>query len=402
MLSQTSLITSELNASAACKKAIDYARILFEKCELKRAKEAYEEAHALALQLNDRAALIEIISGLLRLAAEAKDQPAIERYGQELDSIMDASAPVKALPLAWYCKGVVASYADDPKLAHKHFMTALRFSDEALKSDDSRERLAEHVKIWSNLAATLVERGHMKRADYLADLLIHRYEKLELTGINGPLYILKGMLEQRAHHYEASLKWYQKAHSSFLQDRNWFFHLYVLYAYARIARLQRNYQQAYWYLDLMTKATAGGSEFAYLRGTIQDERSRLESDAIDLLIDSRKCEISTREAKGMTIGKQYVLLGILEALTDAHGKHEPDSERGLSKSEIIERVWKEKYRPEAHDNKLYYNINRLRKLIEPDMKHPQYLLNWKEGYRLAPGLKVHFVGGSKNQRGKTV
>ncbi len=152
----------------------------------------------------------------------------------------------------------------------------------------------------------------------------------------------------------------------------------------------------------MTKATAGGTEFAYLRGTIQDERNRLESDAIDLLIDSRKCEVSTRESKGMTIGKQYVLLGILEALTDAHGKDEPDSERGLSKSEIIERVWKEKYRPEAHDNKLYYNINRLRKLIEPDMKHPQYLLNWKEGYRLAPGLKVHFVGGSKNQRGKSL
>ena len=66
--------------------------------------------------------------------------------------------------------------------------------------------------------------------------------------------------------------------------------------------------------------------------------------------------------------------------------------RGLSKAEIIERVWNESYRPEAHDNKLYYNINRLRKLLEPDVRKPQYLLNWKEGYRLAPGLKVQLVG----------
>jgi DNA-binding winged helix-turn-helix (wHTH) protein len=75
-------------------------------------------------------------------------------------------------------------------------------------------------------------------------------------------------------------------------------------------------------------------------------------------------------------------------LSKAHGRNGEDLERGLSKAEIIEHVWKEAYRPEAHDNKLYYNINRLRKLIEPDVRNPQYLLNWKEGYRLAPGLRV--------------
>jgi DNA-binding winged helix-turn-helix (wHTH) protein len=93
-----------------------------------------------------------------------------------------------------------------------------------------------------------------------------------------------------------------------------------------------------------------------------------------------------------------VLLSILEALSDAHQKPGTDFDRGLSKAEIIEFVWKESYRPEAHDNKLYYNINRLRKLIEPDVRKPQYLLNWKEGYRLAPGLRIHFVGGLGNQR----
>ena len=69
-------------------------------------------------------------------------------------------------------------------------------------------------------------------------------------------------------------------------------------------------------------------------------------------------------------------------------------ERGLSKAEIIQHVWSEPYRPEAHDNKLYYNINRLRKLIEPDVRKPQYLLNWKEGYRLAPG----FVSSTSGER----
>jgi DNA-binding winged helix-turn-helix (wHTH) protein len=84
----------------------------------------------------------------------------------------------------------------------------------------------------------------------------------------------------------------------------------------------------------------------------------------------------------------------LEELSQAHSSGV--REGALSKAEIIERVWGEKYRPDAHDNKLYYNINRLRKLIETDMKQPKYLQNWKEGYRLSPKLKVHWIGGEAN------
>jgi DNA-binding winged helix-turn-helix (wHTH) protein len=398
MLSQTSSISSELDTSAAAKKALEYARILFEKCELKKAREAYLEAFELSKKLNDSAALSQSISGLLRLAAEASDAAAILVWDHELDLIMQ-KAPLHTLPLAWYCKGVVASYQNEHRKAFRYYLKALKFCKQVMLEDQSVERRAEFVRIWSNLASVLLDRKHTQRAEHLTTLLLKKFENENLPGINGPLFMLHGLIEQDRGDYDAALAWFHKAHSSFLRERHWYFHLYILFAYAKIARLQRNYVQAYWNLDLMDKATTG-AEFGMLRGLNQLERNRLENDAIDLLIDSRKCEISTREAKGMALGKQYVLLGILEALTDAHRKNELDTDRGLSKSEIIEKVWKEKYRPEAHDNKLYYNINRLRKLIEPDMKHPQYLLNWKEGYRLAPGLKVHFVGGSKIQKGK--
>jgi DNA-binding winged helix-turn-helix (wHTH) protein len=148
----------------------------------------------------------------------------------------------------------------------------------------------------------------------------------------------------------------------------------------------------------MDKA-AEGPEFGLLRREIDKERTRLQDDAVDLLVDSRKCLLKTRESGKIPLGKQYVLIHILEALTNAHERAGDDMERGLSKAEIIERVWKERYRPEAHDNKLYYNINRLRKLIEPDVRNPQYLLNWKEGYRLAPGLRVQFIGSRSEMDG---
>jgi DNA-binding winged helix-turn-helix (wHTH) protein len=266
---------------------------------------------------------------------------------------------------------------------------------ERLSPDDQRL----FVKIWASMAATFGDRNLNHRMTVAADELIAKYEDRNYYSEMTTLYIVKGIGAERSRQYEVARGWYQKAHGAVLADRNWYFHLYVLYAYARIERHTRNFAQAYWYLDLISRA-ASGPEFGNLREQVKAERERLSADAVDLLIDSRLCEVRTREKQNLSLGKQYVLLGILEALTEAHYRDAPDSERGLAKAEIIERVWREKYRPESHDNKLYYNINRLRKLIEPDMKHPKYLLNWKEGYRLAPGLKVHFVGRSAfNQKG---
>jgi hypothetical protein len=145
---------------------------------------------------------------------------------------------------------------------------------------------------------------------------------------------------------------------------------------------------------------AKGPEFGALQSEISMERKRLETDAVDLLIDTRKGVIRTRAGESINLRKQHVLLGILEELSIAHLQAGPDGNAGLSKAEIIERVWQERYRPEAHDNKLYYNINRLRKLLEPDMKNPQYLLNWREGYRLAPGLKVQKLGHTLKKGGE--
>lgn len=376
-------------------KAIDFARILFEKCELKHSRDAYLEALALAKDTQDLSALTDAISGLLRLAAEADDAQEIERWNRELDQVMQ-KAPEATLPMAWYCKAVVASYRNEYRSAQRFYFKALRVCERVLKTDQSEEREIEYAKIWSNLAATFFDRGIVRRATHSADFLLARYESRQLRGINGPLYILKGMLCEHSKEFADAYRWYQKAHRAFLQDRNWFAHLYVLFAYARVERQKRDFSQAYWHLDLMEKAS-NGPEFGNLHQIIAEERKRLEDDAIDLLIDSRRCVVTTRESNEVALGKQYVLLGILEALTEAHNRISADADRGLSKAEIIERVWREKYRPEAHDNKLYYNINRLRKLIEPDMKHPKYLLNWKDGYRLSPEIKVHYVGGQENR-----
>ena len=381
-----------MSVSKVCAEQLELGRLLFEKCELKTAQTVYLNALKHAKKSKDVRGTMEAISGLLRLAGEALDNAAIQRWDGELDQVM-AAYPKQIPPMAWFCKGVVARYQKKLQLAQRYHHRALRCYRVLLKTDASYE--TEYARCWQNLSTVLFLRGHYRRAFWLFQELLRRYESKNFRGVNGALFISMGIHFERTKDLETALKWYQKAHASFLGEHHWYNHIFVLYAYARIARLQKNYVQAYWYLDLMDKA-ASGEEFGLTKEDIRIEKNLLENDAIDLLIDSRRATVKTRESTQVSLGKQYVLLNILEALTTAHGKvDEPDSERGLSKAEIIEKVWKESYRPESHDNKLYYNINRLRKLLEPDMKAPQYLLNWKEGYRLAPGLKVHLVGNNK-------
>ncbi len=374
--------------SAELTESIRFAKLLQEKCELKEANEAWLRSFEGARHLADPTLAIECLQGLLRLAAEALDLPGIQRWERELEAMLAALPGGEPPPMVWSAKGSVALRCGDYPLAQRHYHSALR----ALRRGRSKENGLDYdlARAWYSMAYALFERGRLKRAQFLVTTLIRVAKAQDVSKILGFCYQLLGRISERRREFEAAHRFHQEAQAAFLIEHDWYSHLTVLLAYARIARQQRNYVQAYWYLDLLDKA-APGSEFGSIRKEVLIERSRLEQDAVDLLIDSRRAVVQTRDSGQVSLGKQYVLLNILEALSDAHDD-EDTSSAGLSKAELIERVWQERYRPEAHDNKLYYNINRLRKLIEPDMKKPKYLLNWREGYRLAPGLRVQRVG----------
>lgn len=378
----------------AVQKLLELAQLRAEKCELKEAELTFREALGGAKSSADAPGLMEALAGLFRLAGEALDDAAIEKWDRELDSAM-AAYPKQIPSMVWYCKGAVARQRERPILAQRYFHRFLR----GVKPTGDVEEIA---KGWLMLSVCLFQRGRFRRARWIAERLLADSKPTAETpyrGICGTAHLVLAYIEEKKKAYDHALRHYQRAHRFFLSEHNWYYHLYVLYGYARLARLQQNYSQAYWYLDLVDQACAG-PEFGLLRKLVAREMISLEQDAVDLLIDSRKGIVRTREQSAIPLGKQYVLLQILEALSDAHGalaESDAVGAQGLSKGEIIERVWHEKYRPEQHDNKLYYNINRLRKLIEPDVRKPQYLLNWKEGYRLAPGLKIQWVGEHFNK-----
>ncbi len=365
-----------------------------EKCELKEARAILTSALALAKKLKNFPAMMEAMSGLLRLAADSMCDVAIKKWSTQLDNHIKAY-PDHTPPMAWYCKGTIAFHKKEWFTAQKYFLTCIRQAKRTSGASSIQVSFTLSQKdmiarAWTTIANILFWRNRPKRAEYLLKILLNRYEKKNLRSVNGILYMIYGKFEEKNGEPQKALSWYQKANASYLEEHNWYLYLYVLCAYARVSRLQQNYPQASWYLDLLDKATKG-PEMEFLRERSRYERNLLNAQAVDLSIDTQNGVIQTREKGKIQLRKQYILLGILEVLAQAYQDFSKDADRGLSKSDLIERVWNQKYRPEAHDNKLYYNINRLRRLIEPNVHEPRYLLNWKEGYRLCPGLKLQLI-----------
>jgi two-component system phosphate regulon response regulator OmpR len=326
---------------------------------------------------------MEAIAGLIMVAREANDRAQAQALAKRLVALMESN-PAAVPPMAHYCLGSLHALRE--KYPH-----ALREYRLYLKRLDGDARPSDFVRGWLAVALVLVAQNRFWLADRILSGLRVRFAADDLESHSGMAAFLKGRIAELQERWEDAYAHYAEADGEFLGRRHWYNHLHVLYAFARLERHRRNFSQAKRYLALLERV-ASGAEFGKLRVEIEKERARIASEQVDLVLDSDRGVVLTREFKRpRSLKKQFVLLEILQALTEAHDRKGGDEVRGLTKAQLIERVWHERYRPEAHDNKLYYNINRLRKLIEPDMKRPRYLLNFKEGYRLAPDLRVQWT-----------
>jgi len=85
---------------------------------------------------------------------------------------------------------------------------------------------------------------------------------------------------------------------------------------------------------------------------------------------------------------QFILRDLLRVFMEASVANPGAT---LSKEDLVREVWAEDYRPQSHDNKIYVNIKRLRRLIEPDDGSTEYILRGKLGYYLNPNLRIAVV-----------
>ncbi len=397
--SSSSEVSLSSLSSLSVSELIRRGTLRFEKCELKDAGIYFQLALDQAKEKRDFRGMSDSLAQLLRYSSEIGDEAGVAKWVSELE-VFIAQSDGRLTPYTWYCKGIVAFRAHQFKKAqilfHRFWKEVEREENETPvdRMDLRQDQLRSKAQALLALALVAQAQGKPKRAQYFGEVILAYAERERPRGILASTYLMLCRLAEREYDTTTAKMWLQKAFAEAVSEHNWYHYLYVLYGFARVARIDQDYIQAGFYLGLLEKALVEDG-FKNLRSEVTEERTRLQLNRVDLEIDLNRSLIKTREAS-VNLGRQHLLLDLMTELAKAHEAAGTDGKVGLSKQEIIEKVWKETYSTEDHDGKLYYNINRIRKLIEADPRNPQYLQNWRQGYRLAPELRIRVIEAGEN------
>lgn len=380
----------------SAKELIRRGNLRLEKCEIRDAGLYFSLALDRAKSERDLRGVSDALAHLLRHSSEIGDDAATQKWINELEIFL-AQNEGNLSPQVWYCKGVVAyrnsQYKKAQILFHRYWreVEAEENASTQVTPESYREFMRSKAQALLALAVIAQCQGKIQRARYFGEIILNYAERERPRGILAATYLMLCRLAEQTNDLPLAKRYLQKAFSESVAEHNWYHYLYVLYSFAVISRLDQDFVQARFYLDLLEKAVVQ-EDLRSLRQGVAEERVKLNLNRVDLEIDLNRSVIRTREGE-INLRRQHLLIEMLHQLALAHGKNSDESKQGLMKRDLIEKVWKENYNPEAHDGKLYYNINRIRKLIEPDQKAPMYLLNWRQGYRLAPELKIRIIQG---------
>ena len=106
-----------------------------------------------------------------------------------------------------------------------------------------------------------------------------------------------------------------------------------------------------------------------------------ETETYDIVLDLKDHLIIEREKGCIELKNQFILIELLKLFLLNPGV-------SYSKEKIIQKIWKEDYAPETHDNKIYVTIKRLREIIEINPCKPKYICRNHAGYSLSKQAKV--------------
>jgi tetratricopeptide (TPR) repeat protein len=104
--------------------------------------------------------------------------------------------------------------------------------------------------------------------------------------------------------------------------------------------------------------------------------------SLDMEIDRNSNYVREKHLGEIPFHNKFTLMRILLLLAESPGKE-------FSKEDLAREIWGQEYNPLRHDNNIYININRLRKLLEPNPRESRYVMNGSRGYYFNPAMRVN-------------
>ena len=207
--------------------------------------------------------------------------------------------------------------------------------------------------------------------------------------------LIHGHILRRRNKYSQSLQKLWEGYEKVKEEKNFYSHLNFLYALGLTYKEKGDLRQARTYLELVA-SSADKNNMKQLHKLTLNSLIQMDPkgglNLFDLVYETQtRCLYEKTKGK-IDLSRQLILLKILELFLESPG-------RIFSKKELIEKIWKEKYKSCFHDNKIHATIKRLRKIVEPDSNRPKYIFLSRKGYYLDTNVKIRRDSEASSYKG---
>lgn len=353
---------------------IEIARLYYRLC-------SFDQAVPLLLRALEKAELKqrwneygEITALLLRIWAERLQFDTMEKHIERLSEI-DLPNPPSRLS---YSLGVMNHYRSDIEQAEKNFHAALRSAETPHDEGYARFGL---VCCWG------ARKKDAEALQGIRDLQVPQFQTYPDLVVATLVY--EAFLLRREKRYPEALDCLRRSQEHCQRESNVFMSLNTMFGQAATYMEMQDYEKAQEYLNLLHQLV-NPKDLTHLSQQVEKKREELarlqESTSSLRLVEGAERVLFTPAGVKVDLKKQFVLVNLLKLLGEK-------GQKGVTKEEMVTRLWKEEYHPLRHDNKVHATVLRLRKLIEPDLKMPQFILNAPDGYQLNPKVQFTIQGG---------
>lgn len=341
----------------------------------------FEKSCEAAHLSGDYARYVESCTYILRVLAEREDFAKIDRIESKVMQILSGSSsgtlPPRLKSRVHYILGICNCYQET-----RHDMAMQRFReaiDFAMLGDD-KEALA--APLYG--AATVQYARHnydeaLRELDRLAVLLTC----LKLPDLISASHLLRAMVKRNQGRLDEAMEAAWKAFDSLKHHPHLVLYLHTLCVLGTLYAKKGDVASARLYLDLADRGLKR-DEFPRIARLVDEAVALLGTGGIsdfDLTFDTRTGLLIEKSKGEIRFEGQFILRDLLRVFLENPGVI-------FTKEDLVRRVWREGYKPEIHDNKIYVTIKRLRKLLETGDGNSDYILRAKNGYFLNPKTRV--------------
>lgn len=377
------------------------ALFLYQSGNYSQALPEFERLADRALARGEPDIFLECSAYQIRLLAESENFGAVARVEEKVRSVLSSTHSIdpKLRSRIMYVLGICCVYQGGSNQSTetrgeeqtreirtpRHEEAVNRFRESIQFAIESGDRSALAWPLYGT-ATVLYARGRYDDAIAEIDKLRTLLDCHPIADLESSAHLLHALIARNQGRLDEALQSAWRAFEALKVHPHLVLYLHTLATLGSIYIAKKEPLPARVYLELAERSLKR-SEFPRIARVVDDGLKALraiEPKSFDLrffeesgtLIESKKGEIR--------FDGQHILRDLLRALLKSKGTT-------LQKEELVRQVWSEDYSPDTHDNKIYVNIKRLRRLIESEDGSTEYILRGKSGYYINPKTRVEIV-----------